>query len=118
MELNQAQMLAEAVPAALGGQRVIVLTFDDNHSWFLIRSAESSLSGEHIQRIGSHLIRFPSGGFLKCMNFLETQENSGGMMVLSMFYPRLSIDKIGGNSAQPTCESSQDSKAREGKASD
>lgn len=65
MELNQAQMLAEAVPAALGGQRVIVFAFNNNHSRFLIAAARSSLSSEHIQRMDAFTIRLPSGGFLK-----------------------------------------------------
>lgn len=89
MELNQAQMLAEAVPAALGGQRVLVFTFNGNHSRFLMDSARSSLSSEHIQRMDSFTIRFPSGGVLKFLNLegKRSHENlrghSGPVYVLS-----------------------------------
>jgi hypothetical protein len=65
-------MLAEAVPAALGGQRVLVLTFNSAHSIFLMDAARSSLSRDHIQQVTSNLIRFPSGGLLK---FLPTGSN-------------------------------------------
>lgn len=65
MELNQAQMLAEAVPAALGGQRVLVFAFNSNHSRFLMDAARSSLSHEHIQRVTNFTLRFPSGGSLR-----------------------------------------------------
>jgi hypothetical protein len=80
VELNQAQMLAEAVPAALGGQRVLVLTFNQEHSRFLLTSARSSLSSEHIQRIENNLLRFPSGGLLKFLSLESTksQENLRG----------------------------------------
>lgn len=91
MELNQAQMLAEAVPAALGGQRVIVLTFNSEHSRFLMGSAKSCLSGDHIQRMVNFIIRFPSGGFLKFLTLESprSQEHlrghEGPVYVLSQF---------------------------------
>jgi hypothetical protein len=84
-------MLAEAVPSALGGQRVIVFTFNYEHSKYLTKSAKSSLSNEHIQRIQETTIRFPSGGFLKFVTLESprSQEHlrghEGPVYVLSQF---------------------------------
>ena len=80
MQLNQAQMLAEAVPAAMGGQKVLVFTVNSDHSKHLLNSARSSLSGEYIQRIENNLLRFPSGGLLKFLSLeaKKTQDNLRG----------------------------------------
>ena len=80
MQLNQAQMLAEAVPAALGGQRVLVLTVNSNHSKHLIDAARSSVSSDYTLRVENNLIRFPSGGLLKFLSLASnrTQQDLKG----------------------------------------
>lgn len=63
MQLNASQMLA--VPAALSSQRVVILTFNANHSRHLIDVAKSSIPRDYIQQVGGSFISFPSGGRLE-----------------------------------------------------
>jgi hypothetical protein len=76
--LNQSQMLAEAIPAALGGQFVIVTSSNQTHARELGLAARGSLA-DSVVRAGTNQgqVKFTSGGEL---NFIPKTRDSVNRM--------------------------------------
>jgi hypothetical protein len=89
MKLKQAAMLAEAIPSALRGQRVIVLAFNQPHCQHLCHASMGAIANDFIQRRTDATIRFNSGGALRFISIAsgrvdrELRGHSGPVYMMS-----------------------------------
>jgi hypothetical protein len=89
MKLKQVAMLAEAIPSALRGQRVIVFAFNYSHCQHLCQAARGAIANDFVQRVTDSTIRFNSGGVLRFISIAskgvdpELRGHSGPVYMMS-----------------------------------